>query len=45
MRPLGRSRRIRENNIKMDICKSVFEAWIEFGWPRIGTSEELLSIR
>ena len=36
-RPLGRSRRRWEDNIKMDIQEAGWGAWIGFIWLRIGT--------
>jgi hypothetical protein len=38
-RSLGRSRRILENNIKMDLRETV---WAGFGWLRIDTCGGLL---
>jgi hypothetical protein len=41
-RPLGRSRRRRVDNIKMDIREIDGMVWIESIWLRIGTSRGLL---
>jgi hypothetical protein len=41
-RPLGRSRRRWEDNIKMDLGEIGFGMWIGFIWLRIGTGGELL---
>jgi hypothetical protein len=41
-RPIGRSGRRWEDNIKMDLRKQGFEVWIGFIWFRIGTGGGLL---
>jgi hypothetical protein len=41
-RPLGRSRRRREDGIRMDLKETGWGVWIEFDWLRIGTGGELL---
>jgi hypothetical protein len=41
-RPFGRTRRRREDGIRMDLRETFRgEVWIEFGWLRIGTGGEL----
>jgi hypothetical protein len=44
-RPLGRPRRIWEDNIKMDLQEVEWGAWTGSIWLRIGTGGGLLSIR
>jgi hypothetical protein len=41
-RPLGRPRRRREDNIKMDLREMGLGMWIGFIWLRIGTGGGLL---
>jgi hypothetical protein len=41
-RPLGRSRRRWEDNIKMDLRKVGVRAWTGLRWLRIGTGDRLL---
>jgi hypothetical protein len=41
-RPLGRPRRRREDNIKMDLQEMGWGAWTELCWLRIGTGGGLL---
>jgi hypothetical protein len=42
MRPLGRTRRRWEDNIKMDLQEVGWGAWAEFIWLRIGIGGGLL---
>jgi hypothetical protein len=39
-RPLGRTRRGWEDNIKMDLQEVELGVWTGSGWLRIGTGEE-----
>ena len=41
-RPLGRPKRRREDNIKIDLQEVVWEVWIGFIWLRVKTGGELL---
>jgi hypothetical protein len=41
-RPLGRPRRIWEDNIKTDLQEVGSETWTEFIWVRIGAGGRLL---
>jgi hypothetical protein len=41
-RPLGRPRRRWDHGIRIDLKEIGWEAWIGFGWLRIGTGGELL---
>ena len=41
-RPLGRPRRRREDNIKMDLQEVGWGAWTGLNWLRIGTGGGLL---
>lgn len=40
--PLGRTKRRRENIIKIDLKGINVKVWIEFVWPKIGTCYMLL---
>ena len=44
-RPLGRPRRRRDGNIKMDLQEVEWSKWTGFIWLRIGTGGELLRMR
>jgi hypothetical protein len=41
-RPLGRSRCIWEDGIRMDLCEMGLGGWSGFSWLRIGASRGLL---
>jgi hypothetical protein len=41
-RPLGRPRRRREDNIKMDLKEIGWKLWIGFTWLRVGTCGDTL---
>jgi hypothetical protein len=44
-RPLGRSRRRYENDIKMGLKEKLCEAWTGFSWLRIGSNRRLFCSR
>jgi len=40
--PLGRHKRVCEDNIRMDLRETLREMWTGYVWLRIGTSSRLL---